>query len=284
VQTFRAVLKTDLNIDISENKLRQILNKDPIFLIHQIKPKKFDRRRYITHNYGEITQADLAFVFPDSKNKLKIFLLLIDVFSSKIFIEVLPNKEGKTIKEGLLNIFKRFGAPIYELQTDNGSEFRNKECKALYRKYHILFRVKRPPNKSNFAEAAILRVKRKLYMFLRSSQSNRWTDYIEKVVDGINRIPLKRLGYLSPSEITNEASSVLVDEALKKANLPVIKEETYQNQMQNAKQYEDESKRNKNLLKSGDYVYRNFPDETFTKSFDIKASKCFCYKSNKNFI
>lgn len=116
VRTFQACLKTDYNIDISEKQLRDILNEDPIFLIHQIKSQKFKHRSYITHNYGELVQADLAFMFPDSDNKAKIFITLIDVYSSKIFVEVVKSKDGKVIAEALLKIFKRFGSPIYELQ------------------------------------------------------------------------------------------------------------------------------------------------------------------------
>jgi len=40
VRTFQILLKTDLNLDISENRLYQILRNDSLFLIHQVKRKK----------------------------------------------------------------------------------------------------------------------------------------------------------------------------------------------------------------------------------------------------
>ena len=46
VRTFQVLLKTDLNIDISENRLLQILKKDSIYLIHQRPKRKFNRRSY----------------------------------------------------------------------------------------------------------------------------------------------------------------------------------------------------------------------------------------------
>jgi len=41
VRTFQACLKTDKNIDISENRLYTILKKEPLFLTHQRSKKKF---------------------------------------------------------------------------------------------------------------------------------------------------------------------------------------------------------------------------------------------------
>jgi len=120
LKTFQAVLKSDKDIDIPEYRLRRILQKEPIYLMHQLKPFKIKRRPVITHNYGEIVQADVAFMFGDNNKKPSYFLLLIDVYSNKIFVEVLQNKEGTTVAKALEEIFKRFGAPIYEIQTDQG--------------------------------------------------------------------------------------------------------------------------------------------------------------------
>lgn len=155
LKTFQAVLKVDKGIDISENRLRQILRKEPSYLIHQLKPFKIKRRAAITHNYGELCQADIAYVFESDVTKEKYFLLLVDVYSNKIFVEVLHNKESVTVAKAFERIFKRFGAPIYELQTDK--EFASRECKKLFKKYQILFRTKRGINKSSFAESAIFR-------------------------------------------------------------------------------------------------------------------------------
>ncbi|MBM3939083.1 MAG: transposase family protein, partial [Sphingomonadales bacterium] len=189
VKTFQAVLKTDRNIDVPEKRLKEVLRQDPIFLIHQIKPQTFDRRKYVTHNYGELVQADLAYMFPDSDTKEKYFVLVIDVYSSKIFVEIVKSKESKDVAGALLKIFKEFKAPIYEIQTDSGQEFKGKACQDLFKKFKVLFRTKRPPNKANFAEAAIFRVKRKLYMYLRSSLKQNWASYIQGVVQGLNLIP-----------------------------------------------------------------------------------------------
>lgn len=117
IKTFQAVLKTDKGISISQKKLYEILQKQKTYLTHQVKPFRTKYRSAITHNYGEVVQADIAYMFEDGPKSEKYFLLLIDVYSNKIFVEVIPNKDSKTVATALENIFRRFGAPIYEIQT-----------------------------------------------------------------------------------------------------------------------------------------------------------------------
>lgn len=280
VKTFQALLKTDKNIDISEKQLTQILKKEPNFVIHQIKPFKPSYRQYVTHNYGQLVQADIAYVFPDSINKAKYFLLLIDVFSSKIFVEVLKDKSSESTANALLQIFKRFGSPIYEIQTDKGKEFTGNASKVLFQKYRVLFRTKRGLNKASICESAIKRVKRKLYLFLRTHLTQHWTKYIQQVCDSINQIPLKRIGFLRPESIKDETGSVEVENSLKSHNLPIPKEPTFQTQIENSKKYEKEAQQNVKLLKVGDFVYKNLNESLFSKSFDIQ--ECIsCPKSCK---
>lgn len=271
VKTFQALLKTDKNIQISQKRLYEILRKEPSYLIHQLKPFKIKGRSYITHNYGELVQADIAYMFEDDPNKFKYFLLLIDVYSSKIFVESLKNKESATVAAGLQKIFQRFGAPIYELQSDKGSEFNSKACKALFKKLNIYYRTKRGLHKAGIAESAIFRVKRKLYIFLRANLSQHWSEYIEQIVDSLNEIPLKRLGFLRPNDITDITSSVKVDAALRSNNLSVPKEPTYEEQNKNQKQYDKKSEINSQMLQKGDYVYLKQSEDIFGKSFDIQG-------------
>jgi len=269
IKTFQAVLQSDKGIHISENKLRQILQKEPTYLMHQLKPFKTKRRSTITHNYGELVQADVAYMFSESENlKPSYFLLLIDVYSNKIFVEVLKDKEGTTIAKALEEIFKQFGAPIYEIQTDKGSEFTGKACKALFQKLKIIFRVKRGLNKASFAEAAIFRVKRKLYMYLRAHLTKNWKTYIHKIVDSLNNIPQKRLGFLTANDITDVTSSVLVDRKLIENGLIPPKDVTYSEQIKNQKSYEEDNSK----LQKGDYVYLKNKEDLFGKSFDVQVN------------
>jgi hypothetical protein len=124
VKSLQILLKTDLNIDISQKKLYNILKKDSIFLIHTKPNRKIERRQYDLRYYGELVQADLAQMF--EYNDYKYFLLLIDCFSSKIFVQCLKSKNSEEVARAFSNIFRDFGAEIHVLETDQGKQsFKN---------------------------------------------------------------------------------------------------------------------------------------------------------------
>ena len=140
-----------------------------------------------------------------------------------------------------------------------------------FEKLNIYYRTKRGLHKAGIAESAIFRVKRKLYIFLRANLSQHWSEYIEQIVDSLNEIPLKRLGFLRPNDITDITSSVKVDAALRSNNLSVPKEPTYEEQNKNQKQYDKKSEINSQMLQKGDYVYLKQSEDIFGKSFDIQG-------------
>lgn len=141
-RTFQVLLKTDLNIDVPLRRLYKVLAKDQIYLIHQKVHNIFPRRHYIVHNYGELCQMDIAHMFTEEGTKFKYFLLLVDVYSSKIFTEPLRTREASEIVKALNTINKKFNATIYVIQADKEAAFRSKQCKQFFQKAKILFRPK----------------------------------------------------------------------------------------------------------------------------------------------
>ena len=59
--------------------------------------------------------ADIAFLFPskakDKKTKIG-FLIVVDCSTEKIFVEMVENKKGSTIKKAFENIFRRSEVPF----------------------------------------------------------------------------------------------------------------------------------------------------------------------------
>ena len=193
--------------------------------------------------------------------------------SSKIFVEIVDNLGADTVLDAFKKVLKDFDSPISELQVDAGGEFKNKKFQTFLKKEKIYFRIKRPPKKASWAEFSILQVKKLLYKYMRSSLSHNWVSAVPKVVKSLNATPLKKLGYLTPDSITSEASSVFVDEALKKNNLEVLKEPTYQEQLKNQLNYKVQSEKNSKLLQKDDYVYINLKSSgAFDKGFDVLVS------------
>jgi len=87
-------------------------------------------------------------MFPDEKSGFKYFLLLVDVFSSKVFTVPLKTREAPEVIEALKIIIKKFKSQIYEIQADRESAFLSKECKKFLKDSKIIFKPKFGKNKA----------------------------------------------------------------------------------------------------------------------------------------
>lgn len=83
--------------------------------------RHFTRRHYQVYSFGELVEGDLGFM--KAYKKFKYFLLLIDVFSWKIFARPLVSKKAVTIRKSLISILDSIDSPITQLVTDFGGEF-----------------------------------------------------------------------------------------------------------------------------------------------------------------
>lgn len=111
---------------------------------------------------------------------------------------------------------------------------------------------------------------------LRGSLSQDWPSLINKVSKDYNNTPLKKIGWLKPNDITNISDSVKVNENKKKHNISIYREPNFKAQSENVKAYEL-----KNNLKTGDYVYLDFGEDIFGKSFDVQERyKVFSFNTS----
>jgi len=265
IKTFQILLKTDLNIDVSQKRLYSVLKKDKNYILHQKPVRNFERRHYDVNFYGELCQMDLAVMF--NYSKFVYFLLLIDCFSLKMFAKPLKSKSSADVSKALEEIFEEFAAPIHVLQSDRGKEFIG--CKQLFRKKNIVFRPKYGKNKASISEWAIHIIKKKLYMLLRGILSQDWVQYLPKVVQQFNHTPQTKLGGVPPEQILSLVDSAKVFDARKQSHTTVFHEPNFKQQIENQERYEQDNSN----LQVGDFVYLTLEEKMFDKSFDVKVKK-----------
>lgn len=116
IKTFQVLLKTNYNIEVSQQRLYRILKEDPLYLIHLTPKRKFERRSYDVKYIGELLQMDLAEMF--HFNSFKYFLIVTDCFSSKIWVKNLKSKNAKVVFEALKEIIENLSFPIQEIESD----------------------------------------------------------------------------------------------------------------------------------------------------------------------
>lgn len=119
------------------------------------------------------------------------------------------------------------------------------------------------------SEHAVYLVKRKLYLIMRSENSKNWVKYLPIAVGLLNNRPVKRIGNLAPGSINSMFDDIRVREAVKTQGSSTIeKEPTWREQNQQQANYEHHSKG----FQRNDFVYLDYKEKTFAKSFDEKIS------------
>jgi hypothetical protein len=263
VTTMQHFLFTDYGEHISAKRIANILKKIPNYL-YQLRPRrKFPTRPYEVDSYGKLLEADLAEM--KMYNKFRYFLCVVDVFSWKIFCVSLRQKKAVIVQKAFDIIFKDFGSPITEIQTDQGSEFIG--SRGFFEKNHIVFETKHQRNKAAIAEHAIFLVKRKLYFLMRSQKTRDWVGLLPTAVKLLNARPVKKIGNLAPQEITSMLDDVKVQRALEESCQEPHAEPNLKEQAENQKNYIE-----KGTYKPGSFVFLDKKEKTFSKSFDVKVT------------
>jgi len=117
-KTFQQFLKTELNEDISLKRIYKLLQSQP-FVIYQMKQiKKFPRRMYDVKSYMELVQCDLGQMY--EKNGFNFFLVIIDVFTNKIFCYLLKSKSTKDVEKAFEQFYSSVPEPPSQVSTDQG--------------------------------------------------------------------------------------------------------------------------------------------------------------------
>lgn len=266
VRQFKDALFAEFNENVPLKKLTEILQKDENYLIHMKPKRKFPIRHYDVQSFGSLVQMDLAFM--PNFNGFKYFLLLIDAFSKHIYCEPLKDKSASKVQAAFEKIVtEQFKSPIYKLESDQGTEFTGN--KSYFKEKNIYFHTKVQKHKASFAEHAIYLVKIKLYKVLRSQLSQDWVKFLPIVVKALNDRPVKALGNVKPSSINSFLDDVKIREAQTKNNIvQSYVEPDYKTQNSNQSSYETSG----NKFQLGTYVYLDFKQNTFDKSFDSQIS------------
>ena len=157
--------------------------------LHRSRRRKYVRRQMYAIKPNHQIQADLADMTYMSKanSDYKYFLLVIDVFSRKIYTRLLKTKNGSEVSARMEEILKSMAAIPRLLCTDRGGEFLSRAFKRLLEKYDIrLFHTQNYDVKAAMAERAIRTIKSKLYKYITANHTEKWMDALSKITDNYN--------------------------------------------------------------------------------------------------
>lgn len=174
---------------ISVEIVKSWLKKQNTYTLHKPIRKKFKRRKTISAGIDYQWQADLADLQKYSKdnNNNRYLLCVIDIFSKYAWVIPIKNKTGQVLIEAFQSIFKNNKRKPKSLQTDKGSEFKNKLFQNFLKENKIhFFTTENPETKASIVERFQRTLKGKMWKYFTHKKTRKYIDVLNKIVYAYN--------------------------------------------------------------------------------------------------
>jgi hypothetical protein len=153
---------------------------------------------------GTIWQADLGILnmLARQNSGFAYYLLCIDCFTRKIYVEALKRKTAAEVIGGFRSIFKRANALPWKIITDQGKEFIAGSVQEFFKRRQIqhFCNFTSPIFHAGMAERANRTLKERMYKYFTEKSTKRWINIIQALVHSINQSPNRSIGGLIPEK------------------------------------------------------------------------------------
>lgn len=188
-------------------QIREWLSKQDTYTLHKPVRFNFPRSKTVVGGLNEQMQCDLVDMqsLANSNDGNRYIMTCIDVFSRKAFAEAMLTKSAHHIIVAFENILKRtnWNYPL-KLQTDKGSEFKNKPFQDFLKEKEIhFFTTENEDTKAAIVERWNRTLKTKMWKFFTFMGSHRYIDALQLLVDAYNNSIHRTLG-MKPNQVTAE--------------------------------------------------------------------------------
>ena len=133
----------------------------------------------------DVDTANMTFYKKENDHNA-FFVLAIDTLSKFIWTVALRSTTGQEMVLALKRMFASGRKPTH-LRSDQGTEFVNRNVKALLKKEGVTFFVTHNVVKASYAERAIKTIKSRLVRYMTHKQTHRWIDILPKVTESYNQ-------------------------------------------------------------------------------------------------
>ena len=198
---YRAVRKEGKFV-IGRTKIRNWLLKQEDYAVHRETRSKFKRRRVVApfvDYQWDVDTANMTFYKKENDGNA-FFVLAIDILSKFIWTVPLRTTTGQEMVLALKRMFAAGRKPTH-LRSDQGTEFVNRNVKALLKKEGVTFFVTHNVVKASYAERAIKTIKSRLVRYMTHKQTHRWIDILPKVTESYNQTYHRSIIKRSPQSV-----------------------------------------------------------------------------------
>ena len=170
------------------SKIKRYLRQNVTHSLHKPVRHNFKRRRIITKYPGQIVQMDLVDMqkFSGSNSNYNYILVVIDLFSKKLWLRALKTKEGKETSNAIRSIFHHMEHPIQTVIFDEGKEFANKYVRLLFDQFSIHSYSILTKTKAGAVERVNKTIKQKIFKYFTETGKKRWINILEELQDNYN--------------------------------------------------------------------------------------------------
>jgi hypothetical protein len=103
-----------------------------------------------------------------------------------MWVEPLKSKHGPSVVAAFKRVWEKTTRRPEKLQTDDGTEFKNRGVQRMLREMNITFFTIRSDKKAAIAERVIRTLKDKLYRYMTDRDTDRYIDVLQDVVHSYN--------------------------------------------------------------------------------------------------
>lgn len=164
------------------------------------RPRQFNP--YFIYNRRDLVQADLIEMRDISARNdgVNYLLLLIDVFTRKIWMYALKRKTGGETRDALETWLNQLRVKPKVLQTDHGREFWNRQVQELLRRENVSLQLAAGTSKAAYAERANKTMQILIYKYLTDRETVRYIEVLQDLVSTYNKRGHRSLQYMSPND------------------------------------------------------------------------------------
>lgn len=172
---------------VAIKKVQDFLTEQDAYTLHKPVRINFPRNRVFVTRPLKQFQSDLC----DMKNLTKqndgynYLLTVIDIFSKRAYVRPLKRKTAAEVVRAFESVFKDSQIPK-KLQTDAGTEFFNKNFKALMKKYGIVHFATASETKASVVERFNRTLKARMWRYFTANNTHRYIDVLQDLVRSYN--------------------------------------------------------------------------------------------------
>lgn len=191
------------NGQVSESFIREALESIDSYNLHREYKKPRTYNTHYVYRRRKQFQADLIDIasLKEENDMVTFLLVVIDVFSRKLWVVPLRRKTAEATKDGLLVWLNSMPNDKPEsFLSDSGKEFTNRLVLNLMRERNIRMVQSKNIHKAAIAERVNKSIQVLIYKYLTNHGVVRYIDVLPEIVSTYNNRKHRSLDYMTPNE------------------------------------------------------------------------------------